>query len=87
MLHVLAQRDVAGGGSIVEATLAMRTLNVVGILAGRRRRQIRQLSTSGQMSLHLLSRADCLDEVLVLDSPVLVAGLGRNGAGLCGACS
>lgn len=81
MLHGGALGNVSFGGSLVEAARAVRTLDVVRVLRGRRRRQVRKLAALGQMGLHLLGRPDGLDELLVLPAPVTLLRVGRGGSG------
>lgn len=78
MLHGGALGNVSFGCGLVEAARTVRTLNVVRILRGRWRWQIRKLTALGQMGLQLLGRPDGLDEFLVLPTPVILFGIGRG---------
>lgn len=80
VLHGGALGNVSFGSGLVEAARAVRTLDVVGILRGRWRRQVRQLAALGQVGLHLLGRPDGLDEFLVLPAPVTLFGFGGRGS-------
>ena len=69
--------DVPVCGGLVEAAAAVRTLDVVGGVQRRRRRQVLQLPAVSQVLLGLLRSADVADELLVLLTPVLFGRLRR----------
>lgn len=84
MLHGGALGNVSFGSGLVEAARAVRTLNVVRILRGRWRWQVRKFTALGQISFHLLGRPDGLDEFLVLPTPVTLFSIGRGRRSGCG---
>jgi len=61
---------VALGGTLAEAALTMRTLDVVGRVHGLWRREVTQFAAGVHDRLHLARFTDRLDEVLVLLAPV-----------------
>lgn len=68
--HVLAFGNVTVGGSLIEFSSAMGTLNVIAGIANWRRWQIAELASCGQMCLHLLGRAYGVNEILVFTPPI-----------------
>lgn len=78
MPHVGTLGNVSFGSGLIEAARAVRTLDVVTILRGWWRGQIRKLAALGQVSLHLLGRPYGLDKFLVLAAPVTLFRIGRG---------
>lgn len=68
--HVLAFGNVTLSGGLIEFSSAMGTLNVIAVIANRRRWQIAELPSCGQVCLHLLRRAYGVNEILVFATPV-----------------
>ena len=70
-LSVLAMRNVPLGGGRVKRAMTVGTLLVVGVLGDGRRRQVGDITATLLGVSDGLGVANCLDEVLVLGSPVL----------------
>lgn len=68
--HVGTEWYVPLCGLLIESSLAVRALNVVGVLRWWWRRQISQLAAASQMRLHLLGGAYGLNELLMLLAPI-----------------
>lgn len=68
--HVGTEWYVPLCGLLIESSLTVRALYVVGVLRWWWRRQISQLAATSQMRLHLLGGAYGLYELLMLLAPI-----------------
>lgn len=68
--HVFAFGNVTLGGGLIEFSSAVGTLNVIVVIANRRRWQIAELASSGQVCLYLFGRAYGVNEILVFAPPI-----------------